>query len=113
MADAYTARFMKTTHVARLAKAEGWDLKLGEYVRDAASVQAQLICGVRGVSFAATLVPTEDRHLSAREFFAGYRDTIAGAVERGRIRVAVPTARLREWRDKAGAAGPDRPAGRG
>ncbi len=113
MADAYTARFMKTTHVARLARAGGWDAKLAEFVRDAANVQGQLICGVRGVSFASTLVPPEQRHLSAAEFFAGYRETVAAAVECGRIRVTVPPARLREWKAALGAAGQDRPAGRG
>ena len=113
LADAYTARFMKTTHVARLARAEGWELKLGEYVRDAAWVQAQLICGVRGISFASTLVPPEERHISsAAEFFACYCETIAAAVERCRIRVTVPPARLREWKDRAGAAERERPAGR-
>lgn len=113
MTATYTARFMKANHVARLARAEGWEPKLGEYVRDAANVQAQLICGVRGVSFASTLVPPEQRHLSAADFFAGYRETVAAAVERGLIRVTVPPARLREWKGAAGAAGPDRPAGRG
>ena len=107
LADAYTARFMKTTHLARLAASEGWAPRLREYVRDAAWVQAQLICGVRAIGFATALVPEEDCHLSAREWFPRYRETIAGAVERGTIRVAIPPTRRREWQgeevDRGGA----------
>lgn len=115
MTDAYTARFLKTTHVAALARAEGWEPRLAEYVREAAWVQAQLLCGVRPVGFAAILIPADSRGRSAGDVFAAYRETIAGAVERGRIRVTVPPAVIRGWKPRAetGSArsasnGPDR-----
>ncbi|OWK38947.1 hypothetical protein FRUB_06323 [Fimbriiglobus ruber] len=97
LADAYTARFMKTTHLAKLAQVKGWGPPLAEYVREAAWVQAQIIVGVKDIGFATLLIPKERRFRPADECFAAYRETIAGPVERGRIRVTVPPARIREW----------------
>jgi hypothetical protein len=49
MAEAYTAHYMKTSYLARLARQEGWAGRLREYVADAAWVQGQLIAGVRSI----------------------------------------------------------------
>lgn len=112
MADAYTAHFMKSTQVARMAEKEGWAGRLRSHVHDHAAAQAQIICGVERVAFASSIIPEEHRHLSAREGFAAYRESVAGPVERGRVRVAVPAARVREWKAAAVVARPD-PRGNG
>lgn len=105
MAETYAAKFMRSTHLAKLAQAEGWAGRLAEYVRDAAWVQAQLICGLSRVSFASSLVPAECRHLSAGEFIAGYRESVAGVLGRGVVRVTVPPSRIRGWKScHAGSA---------
>lgn len=98
MAEDYTARFLKTTHQAALARAEGWFPRLAEYVREAAWAQTQLLVGVKPVGFSAVLIPREHRHLTAGDAFARYRETIDGALRRGRVRVTVPPALVREWR---------------
>lgn len=115
MTDAYAARFMKTTQQATLAHAEGWAPQLAEYVREAAWVQAQLICGVRPVGFATILIPADQRGRPAGEAFAAYRESIAGPVERGRIRVTVPPEQVRAWRlvRKESDRATDRHRGRG
>lgn len=98
MADAYETRFMATTQQAALARSEGWAPELAEYVREAAWVQAQLICGVAAVGYATVLIPREQRARPAREAFAAYRESVEAAVARGRVRVTVPPERVRAWR---------------
>jgi hypothetical protein len=100
MADAYAGRFMKTSHLAQLAVREGWSGRLREYVTDAASVQAQLICGVRDVSFSSNLLDGPNRFHSAREAFAAYRQTVDEQIERGEIDVQVPPARIQQWQEQ-------------
>ena len=51
LADDYATAFMHTSHLAKLAKREGWSGRLREYVTDAAWVQAQMICGVRNIGW--------------------------------------------------------------
>ena len=53
MTDDYATRYMKTSHLARLARQEGWSGRLREYVTDAAWVQAQLLCQVRNIGWNA------------------------------------------------------------
>ncbi|WP_143393946.1 hypothetical protein [Fimbriiglobus ruber] len=100
LADAYASRFMKTTHLARLARDEGWLPELAEYVREAAWVQAQLIEGIKQIGFATLLIPEDQRVEPAADCFATYRETITASIERGRIRVSVPPGRVREWRNE-------------
>ncbi len=102
MADAYALRFMKTTHLAKVATAEGWAGRLRGYVHDAAWVQAQIICGVSPVAFPSGLVPPGHRPSSATEACAEYRESVGGAVERGRVRVSVPAELVREWKRACG-----------
>lgn len=114
LADAYTARFMKTTQFAKLAEREGWAPRLREYVRDAAWVQAQLIEGVYPVGFPTNLIPRGERHRPLVETFAEYRGGVMGAVDRGRVRVSVPPDRIRGWKAASGkAAEPAPPPGPG
>ena len=100
MADAYAARFMKTSHLAKLAAREGWSGRLREYVTDAAHVQAQLLCGVRDVSFSTNLIADRSRFHSSREAFAAYRKTIDTTVQSGSINVPIPPDRIRRWQDQ-------------
>ena len=97
LADDYAARFMRTTHLAKLAAAGGWAAGLRAHVRAAAWVQAQIICGVRGIGFPSELVPVESRGQSAQECFETYKKAVAGPLARGRIRVTVPPSLAREW----------------
>jgi hypothetical protein len=55
MAEAYTAHYMKTSYLARLARQEGWAGRLREYIADAAWVQGQLIAGVHSIGWNARL----------------------------------------------------------
>jgi hypothetical protein len=101
MADAYTARFLEKFHLAKLARQQGWLAPLQEYVAAAALVQAQLIAGVVHVGWdAQVLVPDRIGQASSQELFDAYRATtaIANAVARGKIRVDVPEARIRQWK---------------
>ena len=100
MADAYTARFMKTSHLARLARREGWSGRLREYVQDAAWVQAQLLCRVRDIGFSSNLIEGPGRFHSSREAFAAYRETIDTAIRSGSIRVRIPATRFRTWKQQ-------------
>ena len=53
MAEAYTARYMKTSHLAKLARQEGWSAPLRRYVADVAWVQRN--CSARFSISAGTL----------------------------------------------------------
>lgn len=98
LAEAYTARYLKTSHLAKLARREGWSGRLREYVADAAWVQAQLIAGVRHLGWNACLAEDFGPFRSSQQAFEEYRQTIEPAIERGQIRVAVPKSRIRQWR---------------
>lgn len=100
LADAYTSRFMKTAHVARLARREGWSGRLQDYVQDAAWVQAQLICGVRNLGWNTHLAENLGAFRSSAEAFAAYRATLAGQVERGQLRVTVPRRQIADWKEQ-------------
>ncbi len=92
MAEEYVNRYMRTSHLARLAKAEGWAGRLRGYVHAAAHVQAQFICGCTGIGWeSAVLSPGGDG-------FDAFRETIRGPVTRGQIRITVPASRVREWK---------------
>jgi hypothetical protein len=111
MADDYARKFMKGSHVAELARKEGWAERLSSYVRSAAWVQAQIICGVREIGWDICLVPNWDSYGSAQAAFAAYRQTVAKCVERGQIRVNVPKDRIVEWKEQipqGAAASPSR-----
>jgi hypothetical protein len=100
LAEAYTARYMKTSHVARLARQEGWVGRLREYVHDAAWVQAQLICRVQHIGWNARLASELGQFHSSNDAFAAYRKTIEKAVARGQIRVTIPPTRIRGWKEQ-------------
>jgi hypothetical protein len=100
MADAYTARYCKRSHLAKLAKQEGWMPKLHEYVAAAAWLQAQLICQVQPIGWDKLLLPDADRYRSSQAAFEALRQTIAPQIEKGTIRVHIPPARIRQWKDQ-------------
>jgi hypothetical protein len=102
MAEAYTARYMKTSHLGRLARQEGWSGRLREYVADAAWVQAQLLCQVKNIGWNARLAEGLGTFHSSAEAFAAYRKTITHSIERGQIRVHIPQARVRQWKEQCG-----------
>ena len=102
MAEAYTARYMKTSHLAKLARQEGRAGPLRKYVADAAWVQAQLICQVQNIGWNTHLADNLGKFHSSQEAFTAYQKTIAGAAERGQIRVHVPPSSARAWKEKAG-----------
>jgi len=101
MAEEYAGRYMKTSQLAKLAKREGWSGRLCEYVADAAWVQAQLICKVQHIGWNAKLAEGLGHFRSSAEAFEQYRHTpaAANAVQRGQVRVHVPAARTREWKE--------------
>jgi hypothetical protein len=100
MASAYTARYLKTSHVAKLAKREGWAGGLADYVHSAAWVLAQMICKVQHIGWDAGLARDLGPFHSSEEGFALYRKTIEKAVEKGQVRVTVPQSRIREWKER-------------
>ncbi|OWK47334.1 hypothetical protein [Fimbriiglobus ruber] len=101
MTDAYVTRYMKTSQVWKLAQREGWAAPLLEYVQAAAWVQAQLICKTDGIGWDTLLIDDPDRYDSSQEAFSAYCDSVRGPVERGRIRVTIPPARVLEWKDRS------------
>jgi len=101
MAEAYTTHYMKTSHLARLARQEGWAGRLREYVADAAWVQAELLCKIKNIGWNARLADGIGQFRSSAEAFAAYRKTISHAIERGQIRVSVPRARILQWKEQA------------
>jgi hypothetical protein len=112
LADHYTHRYMKMSHLAQLARAEGFEPELLAYVQAASWVQAQLIAGVRDIGWDSVLVPDAHAYGSAREAFAAYRQSIARTVEQGRISVRVPPSIVRAWKAECrrGPASPPDPA---
>jgi predicted RNase H-like nuclease (RuvC/YqgF family) len=100
MAETYASRYMKTSHVAKIAKREGWADPLRAYVHDVAAVIAQLICKVEHIGWNVKLADGVGQFHSSAEAFERYRRTpaIAHAVERGQIRVHVPATCIREWK---------------
>jgi len=101
LAEAYTAQFMKTSYLAKLAREEGWAGRLRDYVADAAWVQAQLLAQVSNVGWNARLADGLGQFRSSQEAFAAYRKTIAEALEQGEIRVSVPRSRVQAWKEQA------------
>jgi hypothetical protein len=99
LAEAYTSRYMKTSHLAKLARREGWADPLRAYVADVAHVQAQLLCGVRNIGWNARLAEDLGHFHSSAEAFAAYAATIEKAVARGQIRVTIPKRRSQQWRN--------------
>jgi hypothetical protein len=99
LAETYTARYLKTSQLARLARREGWAASLREYVCDAAWVQAQLLCRVQNMGWNARLAKDLGPFRSSEEAFEAYRRTIGNPVERGYIRVHVPPSRIRRWKE--------------
>jgi hypothetical protein len=107
MADAYATRYMKTSHVARLARQEGWAGRMREYVYDVAFVQAQLICKAGHIRWNANLADGLGNFHSSQDAFAAYRKTVAKAVAKGQIRVTVPAGRIRRWKEEQNRVGPE------
>jgi hypothetical protein len=103
MAQAYTARYMKTSQVARLARREGWAGQLLDFVQAAAWVQAQLICQVQHIGWDTKLTQGLGQFHTSKDAFAAYRKTVEKAVEHGHIRVTVPQARIRTWKERSRA----------
>jgi hypothetical protein len=103
LADTYTARFLETFHVAKLARQEGWLIPLHRYVDAAAWVQAQRIVGVINTGWDPNiLVPEQIGQGTSQELFDAYCATpaVANAIHRGQIRVDVPKARIEHWKEE-------------
>ncbi len=101
LADAYTAKYMQTSTLAKLARQEHWAGRLQEYVAAASWLQAQLLCGVQQIGWDRVLLPEDSRHRSSQEAFAAIREDMARPVEKGTIRVTVPPERIRQWKELA------------
>jgi hypothetical protein len=101
LAEAYTAQFMKTSYLARLARQEGWAGPLRDYVADAAWVQAQLLAQVKRIGWNARLADGLGPFRSSQEAFAAYRQTISAAIKDGEIHVRVPRSRICSWKEHA------------
>ena len=114
MADRYVKHYCRHSQVAKLAKAEGWIGPLTKFVRESAWVQAQILCQVDPIGWDASLADHLGHFSTSDEAYAAFRQTIAGAIGRGRIEVRVPddisprVARIvlrpqatgRDWKDR-------------
>jgi hypothetical protein len=74
--------------------------RLREYVTDAASVQAQLICGVQNIGWNPSLADGLGCFHSSAEAFTAYRKTIEKHVEHGEISVHVPPEKIQKWKQQ-------------
>jgi hypothetical protein len=98
-AEAYVLRYMRTSRLYKEASKDGWGGALLSYVQAAASVQAQVIVGTRGISWDSVLLD--------RASDADPKDQLAAYVSECRekklteIRVHVPKARIEGWRKAA------------
>ncbi|MBA4068174.1 MAG: hypothetical protein C0501_31635 [Isosphaera sp.] len=103
-AEAYVSRYLKTSRLYREARKDGWAGELLAYVQAAASVQAQVIEGTRGMSWdPALLDPASDAEPKEQldAFVADCRRQ-----KLAEVRIAVPRGRIAAWR----AAATRRPA---
>ena len=106
LADDFVGRYLKTSKLAKLARRECWLPPLRDYVQEAAWVQAQLLCGVRAIGWTPhTLLGDEATFRSSQEAFDAYRPQAEKAVKEGEIRVTVPRALIRQWKEAAAAEG--------
>lgn len=105
LSDAYVKRYMQTTQTAVRAREGGYEAALKEYVEAVSWVQAQVICGRKGVGYSACVLsgPRADGEEKA-EFFRKAREQAAS----GHIRVHVPPGKLEEWREAAQVEGRSR-----
>ena len=109
LADAYAARFRRTSKLARAAEEEGWLGRLLDYVSSAAWVQAQMIEGARPIGFSSVLIPDEATPANARDALDDYVRSLTKQITSGTIRVAVPKAKVERWKALA-AEEPDVPS---
>ncbi len=110
-AEAYVSHFLRTSKLYREAKKDGWAGDLLAYVQAAASVQAQVIEGTRGISWDPALL---DRASDAEP--RAQLDAYVAECRRQKltdVKVTVPRGRLAAWREAAAegpAAPPEDPA---
>jgi hypothetical protein len=83
MADRYLKQYCRHSQVAKLAKAEDWIGPLTKFVRESAWVQAQILCRVDPIGWDASLADHLGYFSTSGEAYAAFRQTIAGAIERG------------------------------
>lgn len=101
LTDAYVRHYRRTSHLARLASTEGWAAQLLTYVREAAWVQAQILSGCTRLGWDPhILLANVGAFDSSQEAFAAYRQSIAGPLQRGQIRVSVPPSRICVWKEQ-------------
>jgi hypothetical protein len=100
-AGEYVARFMKTSKLLREARKDGWAGELLAYVQAAASVQAQVIAGTKGISWDAALLDPASDAAPGEQIDA----LVAECRERGlaEVKVQVPRDRVKAWRAHASA----------
>lgn len=104
LADAYVARYCKTSQLAKQAQRDGWLNELRHYVTEAAWVQAQMLVGIERVSYDSILLRHSDIR-SPPEAIAAFQETVRPHVEAGKIKVNVPAVYLQEWKQRAETTG--------
>jgi len=100
LADRYMHNYLRRSQVAKLAEKEGWIEPLKHFVRESAWVQAQLLCKIGSVGWDTSIAAHLGEFRSSQDAFNGFRQTIAGAVQRGRIEVHVPPTLIRAWKEE-------------
>lgn len=98
-AEAYVSRYLKTGKLYKEARKDGWAGELLAYVQAAASVQAQVIEGTRGISWDPALVdPASDADPKA-QLDAFVADCCRQKLTE--VKVTVPRIRIAAWRTSA------------
>jgi hypothetical protein len=100
LANRYTHKYLRRSQLAKLAEKEGWITSLTHFVQESAWVQAQLLCKVSSIGWDTSIAAHLGEFHSSQEAFNAFRQTVAGAIRRGRIEVHVPPALIRAWKDE-------------
>lgn len=98
MASDHAKKFMKTSQAAVRARAGGYQAELKQYVEAVAWVQSQLLLGRRGLAYTSTVLFQNGEGPEERE---SWFDKIHEQVASGTIRVHVPSALVRRWKEQA------------
>jgi hypothetical protein len=99
-ADRFVKHYRSHSAVVKLADREGWTQPLMTFVRESAWVQAQILCKVRHIGWDTKIAKHLGRFRTSQEAFDAYRQSISGALQRGRIEVRVPKTLIQEWKEQ-------------
>ena len=72
-----------------------------KFVHELAWVQAQLLCKANPISWDASIARHLGEFHSSADAFAAFRQTIVGAVQRGRIEIRIPPTLIRKWKEQS------------